>query len=96
MESYDEILTRMKEHYRELSGFAPENESDIMLRLRVLAGEVFKERAYADYIMRQMFRLQRRAVILTSTPLSVISLEKQRPRLSVRCCFLPTHRSTAI
>lgn len=55
MESYDEILTRMKEHYRELSGFAPENESDIMLRLRVLAGEVFKERAYADYIMRQMF-----------------------------------------
>lgn len=55
MESYDEILTRMKEHYRELSGFAPENESDIMLRLRVLAGEVFKERTYADYIMRQMF-----------------------------------------
>ena len=55
MESYDDILTRMKEHYRELSGFAPENESDIMLRLRVLAGEVFKEHAYADFILRQMF-----------------------------------------
>ena len=45
----------MVEHYRELSGFAPENESDIMLRLRVLAGEIFKEKAYAEYIMRQMF-----------------------------------------
>ena len=55
MESYDEILTRMKEHYRELSGFVPDNESDIMLRLRVLAGEVFKEQAYADFILRQMF-----------------------------------------
>ena len=55
MESYDEILTRMKEHYTQLSGFEPENESDIMLRLRVLAGEIFKESAYADYILRQMF-----------------------------------------
>ena len=45
----------MIENYRELSGFAPENESDIMLRLRVLAGEIFKERVYAEYIMRQMF-----------------------------------------
>lgn len=45
----------MTENYRELSGFVPENESDIMLRLRVLAGEIFKERAYAEYIMRQMF-----------------------------------------
>ena len=45
----------MTENYRELSGFAPENESDVMLRLRVLAGEIFKERAYAEYILRQMF-----------------------------------------
>lgn len=33
----------------------PENESDIMIRMRVLAGEIFNQRAYADYIMRQMF-----------------------------------------
>lgn len=45
----------MTARYEELSGFAPESESDIMLRLRVLAGEIYKERAYADYILRQMF-----------------------------------------
>ena len=41
--------------YEEESGFRPENESDIMLRLRVFAGEIFKQRTYAEYIMRQMF-----------------------------------------
>ena len=41
--------------YEELSGFYPENESDIMLRLRVLAGELYQERAHADFILRQMF-----------------------------------------
>lgn len=41
--------------YEGESGFRPENESDIMLRLRVLAGEIYQERAYAEYIMRQMF-----------------------------------------
>ena len=41
--------------YEEESGFRPENESDIMLRLRVLAGEIYEERVYAQYILRQMF-----------------------------------------
>ena len=41
--------------YENESGFRPENESDIMLRMRVLAGEVYREHAYAEYILRQMF-----------------------------------------
>ena len=41
--------------YEVESGFRPENESDIMLRLRVLAGEIYSERAYAEFILRQMF-----------------------------------------
>lgn len=41
--------------YEEESGFSPKNESDIMLRLRVLAGEIYGERAYAEFILRQMF-----------------------------------------
>ena len=45
----------MLDTYEEESGFRPQNESDIMLRLRVLAGEIYQERAYADYILRQMF-----------------------------------------
>ena len=45
----------MLDTYEEESGFRPENESDIMLRLRVLAGEIYQERTYAEYILRQMF-----------------------------------------
>ncbi len=45
----------MLSRYQELSGFIPARESDIMLRMQVLAGEIYKERAYAEYIMRQMF-----------------------------------------
>ena len=41
--------------YEAESGFRPRNESDVMLRLRVLAGEIFRERAHAEFIMRQMF-----------------------------------------
>ena len=33
----------------------PQNESDVMLRMRVLAGEIYTQRVYADYILRQMF-----------------------------------------
>lgn len=55
LESYNDILERMLDTYEEESGFRPENESDIMLRLRVLAGEIFRERAYAEFILRQMF-----------------------------------------
>lgn len=45
----------MLDTYEEESGFRPGNESDVMIRLRVLAGEIYRERVYAEYIMRQMF-----------------------------------------
>ena len=41
--------------YEEESGFRPGNESDVMLRLRVLAGELYRGHVYAEFIMRQMF-----------------------------------------
>lgn len=49
------ILDRMKNSYIEYAGFTPQEQSDVMLRLRVLAGEIYKEQAYADYVLRQMF-----------------------------------------
>lgn len=55
MESYDEILQRMTESYESYAGFAPAEESDIMLRLRVLAGEIYRLRVGEDFIVRQMF-----------------------------------------
>lgn len=45
----------MLDTYEAESGFRPTNESDVMLRLRVLAGEIYQERVYARFIMRQMF-----------------------------------------
>ena len=45
----------MKESYISYAGFEPQEQSDIMIRLRVLAAEIFKERAYAAFVLRQMF-----------------------------------------
>ena len=55
MESYDEILNRMKESYAEYAGFVPAEESDIMIRLRVLAGEVYRLKVNEEFIARQLF-----------------------------------------
>ncbi len=45
----------MKESYINYAGFTPSEDSDVMIRLRVLAAEIFKERAHAEFILRQMF-----------------------------------------
>ena len=55
METYDEILNRMKDSYESCAGFAPCEESDIMIRLRVLAGEIYRLKADAAFITRQLF-----------------------------------------
>ncbi|MBQ3417422.1 MAG: baseplate J/gp47 family protein [Ruminococcus sp.] len=57
MESYNEIFTRMKENYEERAGIVISDESDIAIRLRVLAGEIFKQQQNEDFILRQMFPL---------------------------------------
>lgn len=49
------ILKRMQDKYIEYAGFTPRKESDVMIRLKVLAGEIYKARVYADYVLRQMF-----------------------------------------
>lgn len=54
MYSYDEILQKMVEKYEELSGFKLYEESDIMIRLRVLAGELYNSYNALDYVKRQM------------------------------------------
>ena len=45
----------MKNSYSSYAGFTPAEESDIMIRLRVLAGEIYQQQAHADYIKRQLF-----------------------------------------
>ena len=55
METYDEILKRMTEKYEERTGTSPDDSSDIGIRMRVLAGEVYALQAEYEYIKRQMF-----------------------------------------
>lgn len=50
--------------YEELSGFRPAYESDLAVRMRALAGELYKQHAYADYILRQMFPTTAQGVYL--------------------------------
>lgn len=55
MQSYNEILNRMVSKYTELSGYAPSQQSDIMIRLKVLAGEIYNNYQAGEFIKRQMF-----------------------------------------
>ena len=57
MASYEEILNRMVEKYEELSGFYINPESDIMIRLKVLAGEIYNSTTACEFLKRQMFVL---------------------------------------
>ena len=55
METYEEILKRMTEKYEERTGTSPDNASDIGIRMRVLAGEVFSLQTEYEYVKRQIF-----------------------------------------
>ena len=55
MESYENIVKRMEDAYREASGQEVEAVSDLGLRLRVLAGELYRLQAGMDWLWRQAF-----------------------------------------
>lgn len=55
MQTYDEILNSMTEKYTELSGITPDERSDIGIRLRVLAGEIYSNMVNIEWLKRQMF-----------------------------------------
>lgn len=55
MQTYDEILQRMTDKYTEFSGIVPDERSDIGIRLRVLAGEIYSNAVNAEWLKRQMF-----------------------------------------
>ncbi len=55
METYKDILDRMKRAYQEESGHCAEDVSDTGLRLRVMAGELHRLRAEIVWVERQAF-----------------------------------------
>lgn len=55
METYEEIYNRMKSAYEQESGNTFNEASDIAIRLRVLAGEIYNTQVNMEWIRRQMF-----------------------------------------
>lgn len=55
METYDGILGRMVQEYEAKSGCKVEDVSDIGLRLRVLAGEVYRALGQVEWLRQQAF-----------------------------------------
>ena len=53
--TYNEILTRMTDKFEDMAGFTPDRASDIEIRLKVLAGEIYSLCTEIDGIKKQMF-----------------------------------------
>lgn len=53
--TYDEILERMNNKFYELSGYEADRVSDIGIRIRLLAGEIFSLTSNIDWLKKQMF-----------------------------------------
>lgn len=55
MKTYDEIRKSMEDEYRRLSGNEPADASDIGIRLKVLAGEIFSLYASLEWLKNQIY-----------------------------------------
>ena len=55
METYEQILSHMKEVYEQESGHSAEDVSDAGLRLRVMAGELYRLQTELTWLTRQAF-----------------------------------------
>lgn len=55
MENYNEIYQRMKNAYEQSSRAVFNEESDIAIRLKVLAGEIYNAQTSMEWLKRQMF-----------------------------------------
>ncbi len=54
-ETYDSILLRMQQKFEALAGYSPDDASDIGIRLKVLAGEIYSVCAAVDWLKAQTF-----------------------------------------
>ena len=55
MYSYDEIVTRMTDKFTSLAGYSPDDASDIGIRMKVLAGEIYSICSAVDWLKSQTF-----------------------------------------
>ena len=54
-ENYSEILERMQTEFEKNAGYVPDDASDIGIRMKTLAGEIFSLESSIDFLKRQMF-----------------------------------------
>lgn len=54
-EKYEEILGRMQETFEEQAGYSADDASDIGIRLKVLAGEIYSCCTNIDWLRKQVF-----------------------------------------
>ena len=54
-ESYESILSRMQNKFKDLSGFEADDASDIGIRMKVLAGEIFSAYSNIEWLKNQVF-----------------------------------------
>ena len=80
MESYETILERMKNKFVELSGSNINDDSDIGIRMKVLAGEVFSLQNNVLWLKNQMF-----AQTAEGIQLEYLALEKGINRKAAVC-----------
>lgn len=55
MNTYESIVENMKLDFLEKTGYSPDEASDIGIRIRVLAGELYNINTYLEWIKRQVF-----------------------------------------
>lgn len=55
MSTYESIVENMKADFLEKAGYLPDEASDIGIRIRVLAGELYNINTYLEWIKRQVF-----------------------------------------
>lgn len=55
MNDYESIVEAMKADFTEKAGYSPDEASDIGIRIRVLAGELYNINTYLEWIKRQVF-----------------------------------------
>ena len=54
MESYEQLTGRMYRSFEELAGYSPDDASDLGIRMKVLAGEVYSALASLEYLKGQL------------------------------------------
>lgn len=54
METYDQLTDRMYQTFEKMAGYSPDNASDLGIRMKVLAGEIYSTMSSLEYLKKQL------------------------------------------